>query len=118
MPGHEAPDLGWYPKSKNCEYLQKHLFTYVLQNRCSEGGLKVCNFIKRRLQHRCFSVKFPEFLKHLFKQNTSDGCFCAYLLTYFVLVEIISKNKDFYLMHMKELFKVQQKFYFYICQTF
>ena len=27
------------------------------------AGLKDCKFIKRRLQHRCFPVKFPKFLR-------------------------------------------------------
>ena len=26
-------------------------------------GLKFCNFIKKRLQHRCFPVKFVKFLR-------------------------------------------------------
>ena len=26
-------------------------------------GLKACNYIKKRLQHRCFPVKFPKFLR-------------------------------------------------------
>ena len=26
-------------------------------------GLKACNFIKKRLQHRCYPVKFAKFLK-------------------------------------------------------
>ena len=29
-------------------------------------GLKACNVIKRRLQHRCFPVNFQKFLKALF----------------------------------------------------
>ena len=54
----------------------------VLQNRCSSeflkfqrkapvqesilsnvSGLKACNFVKKRLQHRCFPVKFAKFLR-------------------------------------------------------
>ena len=27
------------------------------------AGLKACNFIKKRLQHRCFSVEFAKFLR-------------------------------------------------------
>ena len=30
------------------------------------ADLKVCNFIKKRLQHRCFPVNIAEFLKNLF----------------------------------------------------
>ena len=32
-----------------------------------------CNFIKRRLQHRCFPVKFGKFFKKLFLSNISDA---------------------------------------------
>ena len=39
------------------------------------AGLKAWNFIKKRLQHRCFSEKFAKFLKTPFLQNTSGGCF-------------------------------------------
>ena len=28
--------------------------------------LKACNFNKKRLQHRCFTVNIPEFLEQLF----------------------------------------------------
>ena len=38
----------------------------VLQNRC-----QACNFIQKRLQQRCFSIKFTESLRTLFLQNTS-----------------------------------------------
>ena len=36
---------------------------------------KAANFTKRRLQHKCFPVKFPKLLRTLFLQNTSSGCF-------------------------------------------
>ena len=35
--------------------------------------LKGCNFIKKRLQHRCFPVKFHKFLRGPFLQNASSG---------------------------------------------
>ena len=37
--------------------------------------LKACNFIKYRLQHRCFPMKFANFLRRPFLQNNSGGCF-------------------------------------------
>ena len=37
--------------------------------------LKVCNFIKIRLQRRCISVNFAKFLRTPFLQNPSDDCF-------------------------------------------
>ena len=64
----------------NCNYnfykfsykLQKQRFADVLQNRCFQKlrnihrktGLKACNFVKKRLQHRCFSVNITKFCKN------------------------------------------------------
>ena len=45
------------------------------------AGLQACNFIKKRLQHRCFSVKFAKFSSASFLQNTSGGCFWNYLMS-------------------------------------
>ena len=39
------------------------------------AGFKNCNVIKKRLQHRCFTVKFAKFLKTPFLQNNANGCF-------------------------------------------
>ena len=41
------------------------------------AGLKACNFIKKRIQQRCFPMKF---LKTPFLQNISGGCFLTQLL--------------------------------------
>ena len=41
-------------------------------------GPQACNFIKKRLQHRCFPVKLAKFLRTPFLKNTSGGCFCTY----------------------------------------
>ena len=39
--------------------------------------LKTCNFIIKKLQHRCFPVRFGKYLRTpSFSQNISDGCFC------------------------------------------
>ena len=45
------------------------------------AGFQACNFIKKRLQHRCFSVKFAKFSSASFLQNTSGGCFWNYLMS-------------------------------------
>ena len=37
--------------------------------------MKTGNFIIKKLQHRCFPVKFAKFLRTSFLQNTSDGYF-------------------------------------------
>ena len=50
----------------------------VQENTCG-WGLTACTFIKKRLQRRCYLVKFAKFLKTPFLQNnTSSGCFCLY----------------------------------------
>ena len=37
------------------------------------AGLKACNFIKKRLQYRCLTVKFAKFYRTPFLQNTSHS---------------------------------------------
>ena len=37
---------------------------------------EACNFVKQRLKHRYFPVKFKKFLRTSFSQNISGGCFC------------------------------------------
>ena len=72
--------------SKNATETQ--LFVDVLQNRCSRKCCSIKHFIgkclcwslfliklQKRLQPRCFPVKFAEFLKTTFLRNTSGGCF-------------------------------------------
>ena len=39
------------------------------------ADLKSRNFVKKRLQHRCFPVNIAIFLKTAFLQKTSAGCF-------------------------------------------
>ena len=52
--------------------VQNQSLANVLQNRC-----QACNFIKKRLQHRCFPMKFEKFLRApLFTEHLySSGCF-------------------------------------------
>ena len=50
--------------------------TYVLESLFNKvGALKPCNSIKKRLQHRCFLVKFSNFLRTPFSQNSFRGYF-------------------------------------------
>ena len=44
--------------------------------------LKAWNFIKKRLEHRCFPVKLAKFLRTTFLQNTSGGCFWRCFIFY------------------------------------
>ena len=41
-------------------------------------NFEACNFIKRRLQHRCFPMKFEKFSRTPFLQNSSGGYFCIW----------------------------------------
>ena len=49
------------------KHLCRSLFLIKLQTSC--------NSIKRRLQYRCFPVKFVKFLKAPFLEKRSSGCF-------------------------------------------
>ena len=79
--------------------LQKQSFAGVFQNRCLKNfanftgkhlswnlffnkvaGQKACNFIKNRLQHRCFHVHFAKLLRATLLQSTSSACFCSYIV--------------------------------------
>ena len=70
---------------------QKQSFTAfklgVLKNFVNSSGKRLCrslfliklqtscNSIKKKLQHRCFPVKFAKFLRTPFLQKSSSGCF-------------------------------------------
>ena len=49
---------------KFCKFYRKISVLEFLFNKAA--GLKVCNSIKSRLQHRCFPVELAKFLKTLF----------------------------------------------------
>ena len=77
-------------KIKKKKNIHKKLFTEVVVQRCSAkevllkisqnsqetqvleslfnnvSGLRACNFIKKRLEHRCFPVNFAKFLRRSF----------------------------------------------------
>ena len=67
--------------------LQKQLFADVLQNlaflklsHISQENMcwslfQTCNFIKKRLHRRYFPMKFAKFLRALFLENSSSGCY-------------------------------------------
>ena len=57
------------------EFRKFHRKTPVLESLFTNvTGLQRCNFIKKRLQHRCFPVKFAKFLRTSFWQNASRCC--------------------------------------------
>ena len=56
-----------------------HRKTPVLESLFSKvTRLKICKFIKKRLQHRCFPVNTANFLRKLHLKNTTGGCFCTW----------------------------------------
>ena len=42
------------------------------------GGLQVCNFIKKRLQHRCFPLSIANFFRIPILRKSANGCFCLF----------------------------------------
>ena len=101
-------------------FLQKHLVrsqmffrTGALKNLAmleflfnKVAGLQACNFIKKRFQHRCFSVKFAKSLGESFLQYTSGGCFWKYLMnSLFILhMRIMNRVLAWYVLSLQRLF--------------
>ena len=58
----------------------KNVFLKISQNLQENLCARVSGFwlvlLKERLRQRRFPMNFAKFLKHLFLQNTSSGCFC------------------------------------------
>ena len=50
-------------------------FTNFTKKPVLESYFKACSFIEKRRQHRCFPMKFANFLSTHFLQDTSGGCF-------------------------------------------
>ena len=55
-------------------FTEKQLWWSLFFNKVAD--LQACNFIKKRLQRKCFPVKFAKFLRTPFLQNTCGGCYC------------------------------------------
>ena len=53
------------------KFTGKHLSGNLFFNKVP--GVQACNFIERRLQHRCFSVNCVKFLRNTFFHRTSPG---------------------------------------------
>ena len=53
-----------------------HKKTHVLKSHLNKAAdRKTCNFIKKRLQHRCFPVNITKFLKNWFWRTSAYACF-------------------------------------------
>ena len=60
----------------NNKFPNIHRKTPVLESPLNKvAGIQTCNFIKKRLKHRCFPVNTAKLLKHLFKRASAKGCF-------------------------------------------
>ena len=55
------------------KFTGKHLCQSLFFNKIA--GLRPATLLKKGLWHRCFLVNFVTFLRTLFTQNTSGGCF-------------------------------------------
>ena len=86
---------------KRCSY---NFFFHISQGNTCVGvsfnkltGLKACNFIKKRLQHMCFSVKFAKFLRRILKKNYFDEYrqATASILFAFILSHSYNSSYDF-----------------------
>ena len=42
------------------------------------SGIQACQFIKKRLQHRCFPVNFPKILRISFYRTPLGDYFCLF----------------------------------------
>ena len=54
--------------------------TCVVVSLLKVAGLKICNFIKKRPQHRCFPVNIAKFLRLTISKNI--GCFLIVLMVH------------------------------------
>ena len=60
------------------KFTGKHLCQRLFSNKIA--GLRAATLLKTSFWYRCFPVNFVKFLRKLFLQNTSGGCFCTLLL--------------------------------------
>ena len=82
------------------DHFQNQHFTHVLQKKWSWKFLQFSQepFVKKGLQHWCFSVNIEKFFRTTFLWNTSSGCFCIVLawdLWYVILVRKLTFNNSF-----------------------
>ena len=62
---------------------------------------QACNFMKKKLQHRCFTMNIAKFLRTAILKNTSGGCFWSWNKTSSFRKKFLqingqrSRNKEF-----------------------
>ena len=63
-------------RRSSLKFRKFHWKTSVLESIFNKvAGLKACNFIKKRLQHTCFPIKYAKFLRTPILKNICDDCF-------------------------------------------
>ena len=84
---HRSVLLGPFCWYKNIQQYSKHNNIYTT-------GQKVCNFIQKKLPHRCFSMKFPKFLRTLFLMGHLQWLLQTYDKFFLVLVIVTFVKKQ------------------------
>ena len=74
--------------------------------------LQACHFIKKRLQHRCFPMKFAKSKEHLVLQNTSGGWL---LLKYFVRILLVLAMRRLHVAYWKHCYDCSLSIFNYNC---
>ena len=77
-------------------------------------ALKACNFIKKRLWHRCFPVNFAKFLRTPFSQNTSGRLLLFIIKDYHFHQKLLSSNSQLTFKH-KILSMHMRKIWWRLC---
>ena len=73
-------------------------------------GLEVCNFIKKRLQHRFFLVNIAKFLRTLILKTSANGCCSVVLIIKLIITASFLNQKHdvgwFLLRRFVDLFRL------------
>ena len=72
------------------KFTGKHLCQRLFSNKIA--GLRTATLLKKSFWHKCFPVNFVKFLRKIFLQNTSGGCFCTLLLRWDNLYSLYCLN--------------------------
>ena len=101
-----------HPKSSIKKIVLKNFTKFTGKHQCKSlffnkvAGLRLATLFKKRLRHRCFPVNFRKFLRTLFVQNTSGGCFyCSHFIheTRKITITIQEKtNSSSSLVHLQD----------------
>ena len=84
---------------QNCpwKFLNIHRKILVSESRFNKVARKVCNFIKKRLQHMCFHVNIVKFLRASILKNISER-----LLKHLILRRSVKSSSNIFLFFTKQ----------------